>query len=336
MDEIVNELWGLDTPVPEGEDILIGVVGKCLENEFWQMVKEGVEEENDRLKEAGFDHITVVYDAPMEETDTEGQLSIAQNMINQGYDGLVICPIDNSNMTPAIEQAIEAGIPTLPWGTFFDEDPYVPFYIGDSGYCEGQMAGEAMAEMLNGKTGKVAVIMGIASNATAIGRTNGFIDYFEDNPDLGVEVIEPQNGNWDRNEAKDISDVLIRQHDDLLGIYCNNDTMAMGSLEAVKDAGKLGDVLVAGTDAADEAIQSIIDGELSITIGNFPYFFGKQCLQVLFHMMNGEEVPTRIQSIIATLTIENATMEQDATLELMNYGWLNYVTPAEYNAAHAE
>ena len=182
---------------------------------------------------------------------------------------------------------------------------------------------------------KVAVIMGLASHPSAIGRTNGFQDYINDHPELGLECVEPQNADWDRNAAKDVADTLIRQYDDLVGIYCNNDTMAMGALESLRDADKIGEVVLAGTDASTEAIESILANELDITIGNFPYYYGRQGLHVILHMMNGENVPPRIQSIIATMTDKNATTDVVAQLELMGYGNLNYMSVEDYNAAHA-
>ena len=67
----------------------------------------------------------------------------------------------------------------------------------------------------------------------------------------------------------------MKKHPNLKAIYANNDTMAMGALEAVKSAGKLGEVLVIGNDGTSEALGSVKAGELSATVNIYPDFGGK-------------------------------------------------------------
>lgn len=81
-----------------------------------------------------------------------------------------------------------------------------------------------------------------------------------------------QNGDWDRSKAKDVADTMLKAYPDLKGIYCNNDTMAMGVVEAVRGADKMDEVIVGGTDAISEALTSIKEGDLVI-------------LQIIFHIM---------------------------------------------------
>lgn len=58
----------------------------------------------------------------------------------------------------------------------------------------------------------------------------------------------------------------IQQFPDLKAIYCCNDGMAIGAIQGVIVAGKLGEIYVCGTDGDSDAIQSVKDGNLTATV----------------------------------------------------------------------
>lgn len=323
----LQEIWGADVPVPEGP-VNIGYVGKSFENEYWRMIKEGLEEEAARLTEAGFD-VTLDIRAGQGEDDTEGQLSIMRDMINKQYDAIIIAPITDANLVPGVEEAEAAGIPIIPQSIIFDESPYVPYYIGLSAYSEGALSAQRMAEMIGEEGGEVAIITGIPNSRSAIGRTEGFEQYFEAHPELNITVVDEQNAEWDRMLARDAADILIKKYPNLKGIYCNNDTMAMGALEAARGADKIGEIIIGGTDATSEAIQSIQNGELSFTVNSYPYYLGKMALEMAFRVLNGQNLPERIVCYELICDSTNASADAAETT-----GWvdLKYVKASEYNA----
>lgn len=318
--DLVNELWGSEVLVPD-EEIKIGFIPKALENEFWQMVDDGIQEEVEKMKAAGFD-VTVDTVSPQGETDEEGQLSIMTDMVNKGYDAIIVGPISESNCVPGIERAQEAEIPVIPIWVEFKEDPYVEVEVGSNAYDEGRAAAEYFAANIEGG-GQVAVITGIASNPITPARTNGFSEYFEENSDLGIEVVDIQNGDWDRSKAKDCADTMLKAYPDLKGIYCNNDTMALGVVEAVRGADKMGEVLIGGTDAVSEAIQSIKDGDLSYTTSNFPPYVGKISLVEAIRVLAGENLPENITTPVAGLSIDNIEVDSAEILGWQEIEWVS-------------
>ena len=86
-------------------------------------------------------------------------------------------------------------------------------------------------------------------------------------------------GNWDRQLSYDDATNILQQHPDLIGFYCNNDTMALGVVEAVKAAGLAGKVAVFGTDGISDAYVSIRAGELTGTVDSFPVLTGEVALE---------------------------------------------------------
>ena len=320
--ELVDKLWGSEVLVPD-KKLTIGFIPKALENEFWQMVDDGIQEV-DKMNEAGFD-VTLDTVSPQGETDYEGQLSIMTDMVNKGYDAIIVGPITDSNCVPGIERAQEAGIPVIPVWVEFKDDPYVNICVGSNAYAEGQAAAEYFAEKIGDEGGQVAVITGIASNPITPERTNGFSEYFEKN-DLNIEVVDVQNGDWDRSKAKDVADTMLKAYPDLKGIYCNNDTMAMGVVEAVRGADKMDEVIVGGTDAISEALTSIKEGDLDYTTNNFPHYVGKIALVEAIRTLAGENLPENITTPVAGMSSDNIdTPEADIV------GWKDLEWVSEYS-----
>ena len=321
--ELVDKLWGSEVLVPD-KKLTIGFIPKALENEFWQMVDDGIQEEVDKMNEAGFD-VTLDTVSPQGETDYEGQLSIMTDMVNKGYDAIIVGPITDSNCVPGIERAQEAGIPVIPVWVEFKDDPYVNICVGSNAYAEGQAAAEYFAEKIGDEGGQVAVITGIASNPITPERTNGFSEYFEKN-DLNIEVVDVQNGDWDRSKAKDVADTMLKAYPDLKGIYCNNDTMAMGVVEAVRGADKMDEVIVGGTDAISVALTSIKEGDLDYTTNNFPHYVGKIALVEAIRTLAGENLPENITTPVAGMSSDNIdTPEADIV------GWKDLEWVSEYS-----
>ena len=304
------------TPVPDRE-ISIGFIMKSLENEYWRDMYDGIMEEVERLEAEGF-NVTVDIRAGQTETDQEGQLAIMNDMINKQYDCIVAAPISDSNLVPAIESAQDAGIPVVSLSVAYDNDPYVPYYVGLSSYFSGQSIAQYFSEQLGEEGGEVAIIMGIANNPSARDRTLGFQDWVEAHPEANLTIVDTQNADWDRAKAKDVTDTLLMANPDLKAIFCNNDTMAMGSIESVKAAGKIGEVLVAGTDGVAEALESIKAGELSATSNQYSYYLGKVALDVAFRAIDGQDLPDRIWSPNGVVSAENVDADPAEVI-----GWVD-------------
>ena len=97
-----------------------------------------------------------------------------------------------------------------------------------------------------------------------------------------------------------------RQYPDLGGIYCNNDTMAMGALEAVVAAGS--ECVIVGTDGTSEALESIRAGELDATVDFFPTTMGAIGVEMQIRKLAGQEVPKVIYAPQCVRDIDNADM----------------------------
>ncbi len=108
-------------------------------------------------------------------------------------------------------------------------------------------------------------LMGRDDNYRSINhiRSQGFHDIIDNFPDM--KMVNQQTANWSQTEAYDVTESLLQQYSDIDGVICGNDTMALGAMAAIKDAG-LGDVIFVGFDGSDEVIMSIKSGGIKATV----------------------------------------------------------------------
>ena len=302
-------------PIPRPEKALtIGFCAKAFENEFWRMEKEGAEAAAAAIKESGID-ITMDARAAQGEGDEQGQLAVLNVMVNSAYDGIMLSPIADGNLLPGVENAMAQNIPMLVVNDAFM--PQIRTTVG-AWHLEGaELAAAWVAEQI-GNEGEVAIIQGLPKNEAARIRTDGFKNWIETNCP-NITVVAVQNADWDRMKAKDVADIWLKQFPDLKAIYANNDTMAMGALEAIRSADKIGQTLIVGCDGTSEALQSVAAGELSATVNNFPFYMSQIGLEMMLRELGGQEIPKVIYSPQVVIDATNYDKD-DAEL----IGWTGF------------
>ena len=272
----------------------VGAVSKTLTNEYWRLLGQGYAAFG---KQVG---VPVVYQAAQSEGDQLGQLSIAETMIGQKYSVLLLSPQTDSNLQPVLDEARQAGIPVLNVN-----DAVIPeaaHYVGNVQRDNGvRVASWFIKNRPQG--GKVAVIEGQAGVFAAAQRTAGFKATIQQGGIFSVVASVP--GNWDRQVSYDDATTILQQHPDLIGFYCNNDTMALGVVEAVKAAGLLGKVAVFGTDGISDAYVSIRAGELTGTVDSFPVLTGEVAMETALRLVAGEKLPRVVSTPQALITKAN-------------------------------
>jgi len=116
------------------------------------------------------------------------------------------------------------------------------------------------------------------------------------------QLVSRQPANWDRLQALNVATNVLEAHPDLVGIYCANDTMALGAAEAVRLAGLEGKVVIIGTDAIPEALLAIEQGVLTGTVAQYPYEMGWLAVEQALKAMEGRPVPSSIDAPVKLLT----------------------------------
>lgn len=280
-------------PGPKGE-LRFAYVTKTLINEFWQDVAAGIK------SEAGKHGIAVDVQAAKDESSMIEQLNLAQTVLAQKPDALLLSPQSDSNLVPVIQAAREANIPTIIIDDARTEGAST--YIGTDQVAIGAKAAAFLAELYpNGA--KVAQIEGAAGSPNARMRIQGFKEELAKHPNL--DLVASQPGNWDRLTALNATSNILRQHPDLGGVYANNDGMALGVVEAVASASDLQKVAVVGTDGIREAKRSVAEGQMRATVAEFPFEEGALGVQMALRLLACQTIPPWIVSPQAVVTQSN-------------------------------
>ncbi len=311
--EELRETNGEEVPVEA--DMKFGVVMKSLSNEFWRTLEEGYKAAEKSVNDAGV-KFEVEVEATTDESDETGQQTMTSTLITQGVDALLMSPISDSNLTSAVEDAKNAGIPTVNVndGLIAIAD----YYVGPNAYQNGQLAAEWISKKLGDK-GQVAIVVGMAKAFAARERTAGFEDWIADN-NSGLEIVAKQNADWDRQKSKELASTWIQQNPDLKAIFCNNDDMALGVVEAVEETNA--DILVVGVDGIGEAYDSIRAGKLDATVDSFPYYMAQVATECSIRALAGQEIPSVVATPQALIDSEN--VDKDAA-EIINWVDSKYV-----------
>jgi erythritol transport system substrate-binding protein len=106
-------------------------------------------------------------------------------------------------------------------------------------------------------------LVGKESDTNASIRSKGYHDVIDQYPDM--KMVARQSANWSQTEAFSKMQSIIQANQDIKGVICGNDTMAMGAMAALKAAG-MKDVIVVGFDGSNDVRDSILANEIKATV----------------------------------------------------------------------
>lgn len=207
------------------------------------------------------------------QTDKVTQLNQIQGLIAQKVDALIVVPVDTSATQRITSLAMNAGIPLVYVNrkpADFEQLPGHAAFVGSDEKVSGTLQAREVCRLMNGK-GHVLVLMGDLSNEAARTRTQDVEDVLGTSPCSGIKVHDKRIGNWNRDRARMITTNLLAASK-LSGkkfdaVIANNDEMALGAIAALKAAQQwTPDFIVGGIDATPDALQSMRDGDLKVTV----------------------------------------------------------------------
>jgi len=292
-EKLRSELGALKTTT----DARIGSSMKFLGNQYWAELSRGQEEQG---KVYGSE---VDVQAASSESDQLGQLNAADTMVQKGYDALLVSPQTDTNLCPAVEKAEASDV--LVVNVNDAVLPNAQHWVGPNQHQNGVSAAEFLAGKLPDGA-EVAVIQGQAGVYATRQRTAGFVDTAKKD---GLEVVATVPGDWDVQKARDAATTVLQGNPDLRAFYANNDTMALGVAEAVKSAGRQGEVLIVGTDGIPDAYNAIRDGSITATVDSYPELTGRVAVEVTLRLLQGQDVPRAVytpQALISKANVDAA------------------------------
>jgi len=277
----------------------ITVIVKNLTGPFFISVSEGAKAAGEELGVK----VNVLAPVGQEGAGNEEQAQMVEQAIAQQVDALVICPVDSKGIVPAVKKVVDAGIPVVNLNTKIGgTEQLAKTFVAIENYEVGKSVAQNLCEKMGGD-GKLIIIEGTAGAQTSIDRVQGANDAIKEYPD--IEVVASQSANYSRADAMNVAQNLLQSNPDVEAIFCCNDEMAMGVVEAIDAAGKTGSILVTGVDANADARQAIKDGKMYATCDSQPYYQGYDSVMAAAKILRGEPVEDFYRTETKLITIEN-------------------------------
>lgn len=251
-----------------------------IQCEFIQLLEQGIRDKLDEVLGEGKYNLTV-FDANYE-IDT--QFRQLENLINSGVDGIILAPVDNEALIPAIATCADANMPMVVTNCRLatDEDY---FFSGPDDVLAGRVVAQAVVDALGGE-GKVGVMECQLGTSWQIDRKEGILQVIEENP--GIELLDIQCAGGSRVDSIDLAENWITSFgDEITGVICENDEMALGASSAFISANRP-DVAIAGVDAIEDALNAVKRGELVATVYQDAALEGGFAAEMLVKLINGE------------------------------------------------
>ncbi len=242
---------------------------------YWIDSKAGLQ---DKAKELG---VKAVFTGPST-VDVNAQIDYLNRAVAQGVDGVIMVPMSDA-LTPAINKAIEAGVPVICADADAPSSKRYSF-VGTGNYNAGYQGGTMLAKAIGGK-GKVA-IMTIPGADNLKQRVQGYRDALKKYPD--IQIVATGNDQGSSTEAQKVCRAILQAHQDLAGFGCVDAIGGQGAAVAVKEAGKVGKVKVIAMDRDKATLRFIRDGVIQGSVAQRTYTMSYLGLQMLYNLRNNQ------------------------------------------------
>jgi ribose transport system substrate-binding protein len=204
------------------------------------------------------------------DNDVAGQARIIESLVEAKVNAIVIAPTDSKALVPVVAKAIGAGTIVIAIDNPFDDDAQdaarvtIPF-VGPDSRRGARLVGAYLGSKL--KAGdEVGIIEGPPNDRNAQQRTTGFREAMTS---AQMRVTALDTGDWTFESGKSIALRMLYAHPGLRGMLCANDNIAMGAIDAIRIAGKKGQVLVTGYNNIDAVQPMLDDGRMLATVEQF-------------------------------------------------------------------
>src|SRR5215813_3102692 len=275
---------------------VIVVIPKGVAHCFWQSVHAGADAAG---KELG---VEVMWKGPAQETDYSGQINIVEDAINRRVGGIVLAPSHGDALVPIVERAQKEGIPVIIFDSGISTENYVS-YIATDNRKGGVVAAERLAEKLGGK-GKVAILGVKAGSVSTDEREQGFQDTMKQKYP-GISIVAFQYGDADRAKSLDRATDILTAHADLNGMFASNESSTVGAVQAIKQKGLAGKVVLGGFDSSPNLIDDLKAGAIDSLVLQNPFKMGYEGVKAIVEKLNRRAPQRHLDTGVKLLIKEN-------------------------------
>ena len=278
------------------EEVIVGLITKTNNNPFFVKMKEGADA---KAKELGVELRSFAgkYDG-----DNEGQVAAVESLISAGAKGILITPSDTKAIVPTIKKARDAGILVIALDTPLDPIDAADATMATDNFKAGLLIGEWAQKTLGDKAkdAKVAFLDALEQQPTTdMLRDQGFMKGF------GIDVMDPKRygeetdprivghqwGKGAEEGGRTGMENLLQKDPDISVVYTINEPTAAGAYEALKAAGKEGDVLMTSVDGGCPGVKNVEAGVIGATSMQFPLLMASMGVEAVAEFAKSGKKP---------------------------------------------
>jgi ribose transport system substrate-binding protein len=270
--------------------------------DFWTIARKGTEKADAELPD-------VAVEFRLGDGTAAAQKRIVDDLLAKGVDGIAISPVDPANQTAMLNDAARQAL-------VFTHDSDAPdskreCYVGTDNVAAGRQAGELIKEALP-QGGKIALFVGKLDARNAQERLQGIKEAIGG---TRIEIIDVRTDDTDQVRAKaNVAEMLVGHADvaGLVGLWSYN---GPAILNAVRDAGKVGQVKIIAFDEDEETLTGVKGGAIVGTVVQQPFEFGYQSVTLLEKALRGDRsgIPASKQVFIPTMVIRQNNVDEFRT-----------------------
>lgn len=291
------------TTRPAGSALRVTLLMKARTNPFFEKMAAGAEK---AAREYGVQLDVMAVD---KETDTAGQAAHVETAIGKGSKVILVAPADSKAIIAPLLNAQARGIKIINLDNRIDAAAArdagltIETFIGPDNAEGARKSTEALIAKIGGE-GQLAMLEGIRGVDNAEARKRGFEQAVKAT-DGKVTVAAMDTAEWATEPALKKMESILNTNPDLKGVFCANDMMALGAIQAIASAGRTGKVFVAGYDSLSAAREAIRAGTLHATIEQHPDKMGYLGVEAALAVAKGLSLPPETPVPTDLVTAEN-------------------------------
>src|SRR5437660_805262 len=294
--------------------LTIAVIPKRTSHEFWKSIHAGAIKAAREFSSPDA-QIDVIWKGPLREDDREQQIQVVEGFTSQGVNGIVLAPLDSRALARPVEEAKNAGVPTVIIDSALESNSIASFVATDN-RKGGMLGADRLGEVLGGK-GKVILLRYAEGSASTEEREAGFLQEMKQKyPNIEL-ISTDQYAGATRDTAKRASENLLNRFgDEVQGIFCPNESTTAGMLSALQDIGKAGKVMFVGFDTSQTFVDAMRAKQLHGIVVQNPFNMGYLGVRTMVEQLQGKPVERRIDTGVTMITPEN--LDAPATQALLH------------------
>lgn len=192
--------------------------------------------------------------------DGASQANALEDLVTQGIDALVTLPQNSDELTDPLRQVKAKGVFVTVVDRALSDPSIQDLYVAGNNPEVGRVAGDYIKDKL--PAGNVVVIRGLPIVIDEE-RQKGFDGAIAGS---GIKVLDKQFGNWSRDDAFKVMQDYLSKYPKIDAVWCQDDDMAVGVLEAIKQSNRSDIKFVVGGAGMKDMIKRVSDGDGMIPV----------------------------------------------------------------------